>query len=382
MGYPVAYRTSAARGARQLSRASSPVRTPTARPRANENARRPVNIPNRLPPGGLKQPLDYARFARNVIPLMRLHPALRTAMNVYDLWSFWREQNPAAVVTTTPASGYTLCCTSGTPGIDLGYWGVGGTNNCGMINLCGAQQGPFGQTPWTTNWTYRVGRNPPSIINRIFEHWHYNPAVGPQVSPLPVPLPMPRPIEIPFAPVRWIDPLQFTPIQPLAPQEIPMMPPPGAAPAERAYQLPRQRPVADNAPRAWPLSRPVGRRRPEKGTKEKKFRATRTASFVARALKSSAFVDGKLKDLRDLVTALHDSLPKELQLKGAAKKRLPDLLAHTWKHLDKMDAKEAFLGVLEEIAEDIIGGVGDRLRGAAATKNGWFKTKIFTSPRF
>lgn len=129
---------------------------------------------------------------------------------------------------------------------------------------------------------------------------------------------------------------------------------------------------------------------------------------VARAFHAGAVLfgkaHGKLLDLRDLIGALHDVLPEEHQLKGKDKKKISLLLAQVWKHLDdinfekkrvtmfkgtpwettrEMTRKEAAaLGIFEEILQDVFGGLGDKLRSKAAEKNGWFKNKIHTSPRF
>lgn len=125
---------------------------------------------------------------------------------------------------------------------------------------------------------------------------------------------------------------------------------------------------------------PVGRVRQRYREKERKFQLTKDAADrLAKYSKILGNVQGKLADFRDLVEALEKSLPDDLQTKG---KSLPDKLANLMRHYDKISPDEAFLGVLEEIAEDLVGGAGDFFKSEAAKKWEISKQKLHLSPRF
>ena len=47
-----------------------------------------------------------------------------------------------------------------------------------------------------------------------------------------------------------------------------------------------------------------------------------------------------------------------------------------------MDGEKALAGVIKELAEDVVGGVGDMFKTEAAKKLGWTKQKFHLTPRF
>lgn len=393
MSYPVAYRTAAARAVRQRSRPTLIVVTPrqkTPPPSREVRAATMKRITETadMPPLGFS---DLWRFLRPLTRLARLHPVIGRVLDIAELAEYLLRNYGTA--SGNSLNGWVHCwtCNNATSQMlftrDRGYKTTAGTpGTCALVSICASNNDMVGAGRWDLPWLFRMKENPNTGSVRQMEHWR-----NPHGVVLPGPgWPQPRPLPTfdPWAPYRWLDPHHWAPIHRPALPEIqpPFYGRPEPVPSdlsERGNTVPRERIGIPEVPAVWPQGIPsIGRRPAPAGTKEKKFRTTAVASGVARALKSGAFVDGKLKDLRDLVNAMNESLPKEFQLKGAAKKRLPDQLMNVWKHLDKMDAKEAFLGILKEIAEDLMGGFGDMLRQKAATKNGWFKTKIFTSPRF
>lgn len=395
MGYPTAYRTSAAR----LSRGTQiffeiPKRQKTPPPDRATRARimRDITQVADVPPLGFSDLWPLFRMLRRLGPWGRL-------IDLYDLLKWLNGENGARQFnkpanfgswhlcwTGVPSAGYTLgplyCYRGGAYGVDVPSWLDGFGDN-------DTQQGAsFSNLPWVyINW-----KNPNTNAVQIRGGMHQPANIG--FDPISPPSTgwFPSRNNNPLAYYRWVNPLKWTPIVDRLLDPFPEPPPAWNTPPrtdpnrETGYE---KKPKAYARENLWPVEVPLttrqpvlGRTIPPKGTKEKKFKATTMARIVARALKSTAFVDGKMKDLRDLLEAMHDSLPKELQLKGRDKRQIEKLFRRVWENLDKMDAKEAFLGILKEIVEDLIGGFADGLRSKAASKNGWFKNKIHTQPRF
>lgn len=389
MGYPTAYRTQAAR----LSRGPKTVVviTPRQKTPPPSKATRAATM-QRITEVAEMPPLGYSdiwRLLRAARMMSRLHP-LGKAFDIAEV--LWDLNTKFGNTTVHPAgSGWVVCCITPIPvsDNDMGYRGGGGSpSNCGPISLCGQGGGSSTFQPWgDLPWTFRISRHRATGFVTAREHYRkpsagfsYPPFASAQADPM---------YDI-FSPYRQLDPHHWSPILRPVPNPIPINPlqrpePQPGDRSERGYSPPAaaEQRFAKTSPVTWPpTAPPLGRAPPPAGTKEKKFRMTKVAGGVEKALKSGAFVDGKLKDLRDFIKAMDESLPKELQAKGKCKKQLPCVMMNLWMNLDKMDASEAFLNILKEIGEDLLGGAGDRLRSAAATKNGWFKNKIFTSPRF
>lgn len=129
--------------------------------------------------------------------------------------------------------------------------------------------------------------------------------------------------------------------------------------------------------------RPIGRQPPRPREKEKKVKGGRLTKFMMHSLLVAAKVHGKMVDLRDFTEAFWKNIPKHLRSKDPkCKKKIQCMLADIWLHWDEIDGGKAFLDMIKEISEDVIGGAGEALRDEAAKQHGWFKYKIFTSPRF
>lgn len=400
MGYPTAYRTSQARQERQLSR---PDRlAPPPRP-ANDNYRppRPVpandNFPGHLPPkigAWVKNPA-VKRAAQIVLGV---HPILRAFMlgwKLYELYDW------LASVRTYEGEGlklqcsvpYSSLCDSGTPCGPTSYCGGPVFFNAINAALCGlggqgygfnAQAYPYlgGTMDGIFIQLIRPGFpfcQPAAVLRQYQTTAQYGNGklrLGPQFVPWVETVPSP------WAPFRFYkpqkfmrpgDPVQVTPLPP--PYDyIPERTPEDMWPGERGYEVEQAQRVAENP---WAVREPAPPR-----TREKKVKATGSARVLGLILGSIGRVHGKLADLRDILGAMNDALPKELQLKGRDKKRIPKLLENVWKNLDKMDGEKALAGIIKEIAEDVVGGAGDMLRAEAANKFGWLKNKVYTSPRF
>lgn len=188
-----------------------------------------------------------------------------------------------------------------------------------------------------------------------------------------------------------LDPLHFQPPHtflpdPVAPPYpfIPKHPPP--APSERGNDAPTgQKEIETATGTDGPLD-PFGptiyRAPPGRRVTERKYKATGMAVLLEQLLVRLSHGLGKLLDLRDLATALHDSLPKELQLKGKEKKQLHKVLETVWNNLDKMHGEKALLNIIKEVAEDVVGGVTDKWKADISKELGWFKSKLHLSARF
>ena len=335
MGYPVAYRTQAARVANRLSRGGGPLAPP--RP-ANDNVPRgpapfspPIPANDNFPiVEAAPELLQFAgRQMRWLRPLMRLNPWIAGLLLLPDLWQLYLWMQGGGKVPTD----WTLCwsCTTGQPPLLANR--LGGIAGFGID--CASAPGPatcgsFGsftpadfsvhgviaiqdQHPFVSTFPIVAGiyvapspqTHPPedfqdavSIPHLVPEPlpWERFPWLNPEAMPIGRPVPPPEPIPYPRIPGR------------------PMHPD-----TDRGYSPPGEAPRVSPGPvtiGTTPFAEPIGRRRPPRGEREKKYRITSWAGRIHAALSLTARVHGKMTDLRDLIKAMHDSLPKELQLKG------------------------------------------------------------------
>lgn len=416
MGWPTAYRS---QFARSFQRAPTVIiiipPVPRDIPNIPPSAWRRIimneitEIPKAMPPLGWGEMRRLGRYLR---PLTRFSP-LGRFLDLWDLFNWWVQQ----VADPGDLKGWSQDCSAPPPCNDTAcntsfcithgeYWGTGAA--CGPGHAWDPSGGSLIFTPGARFRAHYVRRNPAlepcgGGAGFVDESWSHpfdgaqHPVYEPPIFPSNVRIPMWFPMENPFVRHPWINP-DLLPIQKPAPEPLP--PPYRVIPdrvmhpeSERSYdtpmdRLPSYRPL--EKPQARELNNPnrdsrvpvYGRRPPEKKQKEKKYKYSTFIQAVETAVKVLARVDGKLKDLRDLLKAFDDALPKQYQLKSKDKKLISKLIANLYRHLDKVDGGEAFKNVLKEIAEDLIGGAGDRLRQEAAKRMGWFKNKIFTSPRF
>lgn len=402
MGYPVSYRTSAARRERQLSR---PDPAPAPRSPANDNYRHPTkpandNFPANLPPkpgSWVKNPAvkRAAKLAMQVHPGLRV---LRYLWDLYDLYNWYKN-------TRTGLGNFILKCTNGsiathciTPGVCNGtaycYGPVfgDGTNFCptgssfSFSNAYGSAEEAAHRNGGTNGFHVILVRpstnlpQPCSNQSAVINSYEKTFSAGQRRANMPHLVPFTHSIPPFWAPFRWYKPEVL--MKPQVDYDVTPQPPP--------YRMVPDREMGPNSDRGYeiseapaPLSPPFAYRGPPpRGTKEKKVRWDGPARILHSILISIARVHGKLADLRDLVGALHKSLPKHLQVKGKDKKSLHKMLRAVWDNMDQMNGEQALLNIIEELAEDVIGGAGDRMRSAAAKEFGWVKNKIFTSPRF
>lgn len=421
MGYPTAYRTAAARAAFRGPILLVPIRTRAPSPTRAQRSDWMRNITEiaEIPPYGIN-PLDIIQAVRLFGRLARFHPWSR----VLDLWELLRSlQQPQRVTTPgqTVPTGWVECwtCSTGQPPL-AGALRIGGIAGFGIP--CGSAPGPstcgsfgtFTPADFTIHGVISIQDQHPFVSTFPIVAGIYTAPVPQTHPPEILQNPQPRLIDFPlFDPLarwRWVDPHLLTPIHRPAPDPEPppvWAPEPWTRGREVGNEDPAPAPhnIYVENPQTWPLNVPTrGRRRPGPKTREKKFRATRIARALEWAVTNAAFLDGKLKDLRDLLKALNDALPDEFKLKGKDAKKLDKLMLNLYFNIDKLgdsvnqrtifkgtpwerkisvsQKADAYLNVLEEIAEDLFGGFGDSLRDRAARQNRWFKTKIFTGPRF
>lgn len=424
-GYPIAWRSGARHYGPQLSKRTvvlltPPTRTKTPPPSHDVRAatmRRITQIAD-IPPLGWSDLWLALRFFRKFTPLGRL----------FDLKELFEYFNRQRVQPVRGLVGNWHTCWqveptnpiwNGVPKGPIVYQYEGGAYGshvpaflAGFLHSISQTDSAFSYLPWCF---IILSRGDGIAQGEVIGGLHQDVDPTPEFNPVPTIWHAPVSPRAVLWRERWADPLRFAPPihYPGFDGEIAQPPvwnrPPvpdavekrdegyDIAPSIRTYSPPVERPFATDG---MPLGRvPAGKR-----TKEKKFKRGTLINIIASALKSTAFAHGKLADLRDLLKALHDALPKELQLKGKEAKRIGSLFRQVYKYLDKIDDEMvevtrwkgtpwekkvkmsrkqlAFENILNEIAEDLIGGAGDKLRGKAAAKNGWFKNKIFTSPRF
>lgn len=397
MGYPVSYRTSAARKERQLSRPENAPATP--RP-ANDNKPYPLKPANDNFRGNL--PPQVGRFLKNPATkkaaqaFLRVHPVLAglsTAWMAYELLSeisavkLYSGEGLAVLCSVSIGSGCLdqIACSDFSYCIGPSFRNYIGPPVCGLggqatsafqrgtINLAGNIDGVLVSMA-------RPGF-PGCHPNRNVAQWQTTanyPANRERLHPQAVPwVATPR---FPYAPYRWIDPLKFIPVG--DPSIVDPLPPPYEYLPDREMPWPGER--GNTAPEyvAPPRVADSPRFRPGPKEKEKKVKWTGPAQIAHAILVSAGRIHGKLADFRDIVGAFHSALPKELQLKGKDKRSVNKMLAQVFNHWDQLNGEKALLGVIKEVAEDVVGGFGDRLRSEAAKEFGWLKNKIFTGPRF
>lgn len=390
MGYPTAYRTSAARAERQLSRPPQP-----DGPKAgNDNKPPPFpvqkpgndNFRNQLPPRPDPFRLSPATW-RAIDTIARVNPYYRAGRLGYELgkilFDLARVNTRVGEKLQLQCSVAPLCENNQACGNSYCFGPVFfNAINAALCGLAGQAIGggrgvaPTGEVDGILIMQTRPGF-PGCQPGRVVRQYQPTSALGNQRMrhmPQFVPWFTPVPRLIP----RWLNPPKYMP-----PGEDDQATP-EAPPYSIAAQRPRHWPATagNDDPSASELIAPRlhYRSKPKGPVREAKFRGVpklaQTLFFdVARA-------HGKLTDFRDLLGAFHDSLPKELQLKGKDKKSINKLLRQVWQNLDKMDGEKALAGVIKELAEDVVGGVGDMFKTEAAKKLGWTKQKFHLTPRF
>lgn len=404
MGYPTAYRTSAARRERQLSR---PDPSPSPRRPANDNIkipRKPANdnYPANLPPkpgSWVKHPAlkPALKLAMNVHPFLRI---LRTLWDAYDLYQYYKN-------TRISLGDFSVRCSRDvmehciTPGVcnDDGYCDGpvfgDGVNNCpgppqafSYANAHGSAYAAAHRFNNTNGFHVVMVRSPSNIpqpcIIRGTVQASYERLVlgGNKVARMPHLVPYTTSTPPFWAPFRWFKPNIF--MKPQVDYDVdPRSPPYRYIPdrdlsdsaTSRGYEV-----EAAPVPRLWPEY--AFRMRPPSREKEKKVKWTGPAQIAHAILVSLARVHGKLLDFRDIIEAMEKALPKELRLKGKDKKVLQKRMRNLWDNFENLNGEQAVLNIIEELAEDVIGGVSSNLRSETAKNFGWLKTKTFTSPRF
>lgn len=391
MGYPTAYRTSAARAERQLSRPPRP-----DGPKAgNDNKPPPFTPPkpgndnfrNMLPPRPDPFRLNPATW-RAIDAIARVNPYYRAGRLGYELGKLLFD---LIRVNTRTGEGLQLQCSA--PPLCNNFAACGDSYCFGPIffnaanaSLCGLGgqaigggrgEAPTGQVDGILIMQTRPGFpgcQPGRVVRQYQTFAPFLPALRMRHMPQWTPWTTWRPRLIP----RWVNPPKW-----MVPGDDDQSTP-EAPPYNEAAKRPRHWPATagNTDPSATEMPQPQlhFRARPKGPVKEAKFRGVpklaQTLFFdVARA-------HGKLTDFRDLLGAFHDALPKELQLKGKDKKSINKLLRQVWTNLDKMDGEKALAGVIKELAEDVVGGVGDMFKTEAAKKLGWTKQKFHLTPRF
>lgn len=358
---------------------------------------------------GTNAPNKWANFARSAVRLaMKGHPLLRTldfaisaAQLIQEYWQPWRPQ----IVTT---GGFTMTCSTPimskcvTPGTcdqfaycDGPTFGSGALAplSCGLANQAFSYADSYGSAyaaahaQANTNGFHVVmvrsqGNLPQPCINRghIVQNYTRNNVFQPgKVRDMPNVVRY-RPIDpIPFIKRwRWIDP--HTP--PFDPTPDPLPPPYEIIPDrpqdpfyESGNDTVTETSTERRPPDAW-------RFRPARRTTEKKYKTTATARALEYLLVEMGKGYGKLADFRDILKALDEALPSDLQAKGKCKKQIPCLLRNVLDHLESLHGEKALLNIIKELAEDVVGGFGDQLASESAAKNNTFKQKFHLSPRF
>lgn len=405
MGYPVRrYRDSAGRAERQLSREQPP---PQPSSPANDNYKPPLkpandNYPPRLPPQTdklVKRPAlkKAAQAAMQIHPLLRI---LSTLWKLYDMYDWIKR-------TKIDYHGWTIACDvglfgacipDGNPDPCTGFkycmgpsfsFGINNPSLCGISGQAG--YGGMGYFPGNIyydgviTWAHRGLSSPPALchpgsMRTQWRNGNYQNRNG-EVR-VPQAVPWVRTTPPPWAPHRWYKPMPLLKPQvdydvPPVPPPYPMIPPRNADdmwPGTRSYASP------DAAPRqAYAYAY---RSAPPRNTREQKVKWSGPAQILHAVLVSIGKVHGKLADLRDILGAMEESLPKELRLKGKDKRIIQKQLENLFRHWDKMNGEQALLGIIKELAEDVVGGTGDMFRKEAAKNFGWLKNKVYVSPRF
>jgi len=335
-----------------------------------------------------------ARFARLVL---KAHPYMRAFHFGMDLFELYRQYYQPTnmsngsfteVCSVDIASGCTNLVPCGPTSYCAGpVFGGGGANDCGVAGqaIGAGYQGSFPVGP-KVGASYTVGvfmlrpGAPTCHPGRKVRSYNANSfPTGGKKQMFPPHKVHNSPVQFPpLKKYRWLapevlqKPLEYAPEPEAPPYEIipdREMGPNSERGSETASELQRWEPTAFRSP-------------PGRRSSERKFKSTATAEALQYALIEMSKGLGKLTDLRDLIGALHDALPDELQLKGKEKKLIPDLLRRVAANLDKIDGEKALLNIIKELAEDVVGGVSDSYAAAAAREFGWFKQKFFLSARF
>lgn len=437
MGYPVTYRTSAARDpAFRGSNAPTPQdNSPFNRNNQNENKQfrdprdskpqpnyrlpekipqpRPY-IPNDRPPGvnpaktwenkSPPLPLSPSQLRKLTSALRWVNPWFRLAHNLWDLWDLYNWYQS----TRTTNGDWVLCASDNYEINPLSpcdtYMGgpvfssaQGACNTVGLLTQAMAV-GPqfykagFADVPGNFVQMGVYMLRPPSPPCGIggrghhYQHWTRTSTAAGRVPAPPNRVPYFRVTPSPVTPFKRLPtyrpvPGRFEP-DPL-PVPYPVIPEldPREWPGSDGNTDPSVRSQPDiDVQQAPKWERTAHRKPPGPRVKERKFKGVK--SWAQQALFAAFRAHGKLNDFRDLLLAMHDALPKELQLKGKDKKQLPKILRRVWDNLDKMDGEKALANIVKELAEDVVGGFGDMLKTKASANFGWSKQKFFLQPRF
>lgn len=415
MGYAASYRTSAARNERAAFKAPRPSYNPT-RP-ANDNRPFPKpandNFAAQLPPNlGKFVRSPAVRRAANLA--FRIHPALRVLSNLWDLWQLYEGYKNTnthmgdwftacdvgfGAGCTSPAGG-SLCCQPGVLGdcYCMGPSFTGGINNPSLCGIAGqAGTGGTGYFPPTTigfssgvgvlMWAFKFGTAAPPApchpSKMIAQFRRVQQTDQPRtMTRQPHRVPYTHVVAPPWVRYRWFKPNVL--MKPQVDYDNDIAPPPYPYIPNREMEWPSTRGYTSEdvstSPRAQQQLAP--RQRTPARTKETKVKWNGFTNVLHAVLVSLGKVHGKMADLRDILGAFNDSLPSDLRLKGKDAKSIPKLMENVYRHAEKMDGEKALLGVIKEIAEDQVGGFGDKLRSDAAKNFGWLKNKIHASPRF
>lgn len=196
---------------------------------------------------------------------------------------------------------------------------------------------PFKTTISPSQWPELVPAQAPTWL----------PSTGPRWSPDPLSNPILQPAAEPVAPpVRGPRPGRRT--NPATRTN------PFRSPTEQTQVGPGRQhpgsvsPVPPPSDRTSQVSSP--RQPPGPGKKERKMKvAVNNSSFGGRLI-------GGLGELADAVNAMHDALPKELQLKYAT---IPEKALQVYRHINEVDLNEAVMNMLANQGEDrFIGKTG------------------------
>lgn len=439
MGYPAAYRTAVARKSNQLSRRARES-VPPPKP-ANDNIRLPKPANDNFPNVG-QPPLGRLQNVEDILRLLtQWNPLLRTIWNIYDLLN---QLFPPGRVMPFGWE-YCWTCTDPTTIALFTEKNADGTLPGNLATCQAASSCAFNYPPLTNNpldpWYFRYWRNPSTGSVRARVHWHRTvvPYVSlPKYSNAPQRLPQLDPLYLPI-----LEPV-FQPVR--SPKPIPdALAPPGSErgnddptftpKSEPRYamggeaRLNRERPGKRTKEKKFKggsvtnlihTGLIIGAKVHGKGvdlrdflralydampnkvrkklSKEDKKRLPALLKFVYDHIDSIGALDEqewiKVKDglhttewgsdvwqdggaTRDWHWERNPNFGKEQIVERTIMKGTP------FEKKVKVTRKtEAFMNILEEILQDLLGGFGDSLRSKAARRNAWLKYKIFTSPRF
>lgn len=319
----------------------------------------PVALPPGFP-GGYGRYLRLARFAA------RFLGPIGWLLTAYELWEWYNSAgNPLS------AGGWMQCCALPAPKqLDAYNFGSASVNNLDPlacnINLCGTGgQVPLGPWPSTipalvhsgtssyraqflylgiyndpkTRMTYYEGYK--RVVARSDKITPEIPGSWPEITPGgdPMPIPVTDPIIVP----PWVEPF----VPPGRPRPDPTSPPVRRPPPLRPPPRPEGSTGGSTDPWVGPGPRPDTVTNPEPpgpGVRERKVRASHAA-----ARRFLGWLTGAASEAGDLLDALHDALPDELQAEG---KTYADKVEALWQGWEHVDMAEAFENIWSNEVED------------------------------